>query len=124
MNQNYQALNYLQLGKEGQARAEIFKFRLAVSDAKDIWQKELDSARILMREKSMDLDHGLRNQKEGALYEDLLRARNFVPSNLPEFVNPAAIYLEALFFLHGTNEKSDFDKARFSLRELYGIYSG
>ena len=118
----YQALNYLQLGKEGQARAEIFKIRQAVSDAKEIWKKELDAARILMREKSMDLDNGLRNQIEGSLHSDLLRARSLVPSNLPDFVNPAAIYLEALFFLHGTNEKSDLDKARFSLRELYGLY--
>ena len=45
-----------------------------------------------------------------------------IPPNFPEYVNPAALYLESLYFLHGSGHKDDFEKAAFSLRELLAIF--
>lgn len=117
----YQALNYLQTGKSGPARAEIFKIRQAINDSKQIWRMELESAKNLMKERSVNLDKGLNNQATNPLEKDLRRIREMIPSNLPNFVNPAAIYLESLYFLYHATERSDFDKARFSLQQLLAI---
>ena len=51
----YQALNYLQTGKSGPARAEIFKIRQVINDSKQIWRMELES-QSLMKERSVNLD--------------------------------------------------------------------
>ena len=52
-----------------------------------------------MKKKGFDLDQGINDEGENPLSEERMRIRAMVPSNLPEYVNPAAIYLESLYFL-------------------------
>ena len=59
---------------------------------------ELESAKNLMKERSVNLDKGLNNQATNPLEKDLRRIREMIPSNLPNFVNPAAIYLSLSIF--------------------------
>ena len=118
----YQALNYLQLDEIGRARAEIFKSRQAIEDSREIWKKELQSAQSEMKKKGVDLDQGINGQEENLLKSERLRIRAMVPSNLPEYVNPAAIYLESLYFLRTGTQREDFDKAAFSLRQLASLF--
>jgi len=118
----YQALNFLSLGKDGLARAEIFKTRQAVVDAKEIWKVELDASREAMRRKSIDLEDGSSKSMGTEMDQELAKIKLMIPDNLPEYVNPAAIYLEALYFLHGGTQRDDFEKASFSLREVLAIH--
>ena len=48
---------------------------------------ELESAKNLMKERSVNLDKGLNNQATNPLEKDLRRIREMIPSNLPNFVN-------------------------------------
>lgn len=118
----YQALNYLQLGDKGRARAEIFKIRQAIEDSKQIWEKELSIAKEQMKKKGIELEKGMTALKNNSFENELKRTNNSIPKNFPAFVNPAALYLEALFFLRGGSQKDDFEKAFFSLRQLAMIY--
>jgi uncharacterized protein len=118
----YQALNYLQLDEKGRARAEIFKSRQAIEDSKEIWKKELIVAQSNMKKKGVDLDQGINAEGKNLLRDERLRIRAMVPSNLPEYVNPAAIYLESLYFLRTGSQREDFDKAAFSLRQLASLF--
>jgi len=118
----YQALNYLQLDQKGRARAEIFKSRQAIDDSKAIWKKELLAAQSEMKKKGVDLNQGINAQEKSSLTEERLRIKAMVPSNLPEYVNPAAIYLESLYFLRTGTQREDFDKAAFSLRQLSSLF--
>ena len=118
----YQALNYLQLDDKGRARAEIFKSRQAIEDSKEIWKKELQAAQSAMNKKGIDLDRGMDGDGKHALNEELQKLRALVPPNLPEYVNPAVIYLEALYFLRGGTQREDFEKAAFSLRQLVTLF--
>ncbi len=118
----YQALNYLQLDEKGRARAEIFKSRQAIEDSKEIWKKELLAAQSGMKEKGIDLDRGMNEDGNHAVNEELRKLRALVPPNLPEYVNPAVIYLEALYFLRGGTQREDFEKAAFSLRQLVTLF--
>lgn len=118
----YQALNYLQLEEKGRARAEIFKSRQAIDDSKAIWKKELLAAQSEMEKKGVVLDQGINTQEKSSLTEERLRIKAMVPPNLPEYVNPAAIYLESLYFLRTGTQREDFDKAAFSLRQLASLF--
>ena len=105
MMRYYQALNYLQKGDDGRARAEIFKIRQAIDDSKQIWKKELEIAQAEMNKKNIDLEKGLESGNEEPIQSDILRIKKIVPDNFPVFVNPAAIYLEALYFLRWRKAK-------------------
>tara|TARA_A100001015_G_scaffold318769_1_gene439636 strand:- start:739 stop:2166 length:1428 start_codon:yes stop_codon:yes gene_type:complete len=118
----YQALNFFEIGKKKRARAEIFKIRQALQDAKEIWKSELDASREAMRRKSIDLDKGITQINDVILTHEMEIIRAQVPSNLPEYMNPAAIYFESLYFLHGALQRDDFEKAEFSLKQLLSIY--
>jgi hypothetical protein len=118
----YQAINYLQTGDKGRARAEVFKIRQAVDDSKQIWKRELSVAREQMAEKGVDLDDGLEKSQKDEFQDELNRLKAKIPKNYPVFVNPAALYLESLYFLHGGSRKDDFEKAEFTLRQLSSIY--
>ena len=122
MMRYYQALNYLQEGDKGRARAEIFKTRQAIEDSKQIWKKELVIAREQMKKKGVDLDKGMSVSNNDPFHIEFERIKNFVPKNFPIFINPAALYLEALYFLRGGSQKDDFEKAVFSLKQLVSIY--
>ena len=118
----YQALNYLQLDDKGRARAEIFKSRQAIEDSREIWKKELTAAQSNMKKKGVDLDQGINDKGNNPLSEERMRIRAMVPSNLPDYVNPAAIYLESLYFLRTGSRRDDFEKASFSLRQLSALF--
>ena len=118
----YQALNFMEMGEQGRARAEIFKTRQAVQDAKELWRNELDASRELMSKKGIDLEEGIKRADENQLSQEINRLQAMIPPNLGDYVNPAAIYLEALYFLHGGTQRDDFEKAFFSLRQLYTLY--
>jgi uncharacterized protein len=118
----YQALNYLQIKDKGRARAEIFKSRQAVEDSKEIWKKELQAVQSEMDKKGIDLDPKMKEGDKHVLQEELRKIRALVPPNLPEYVNPAVIYLEALYFLRGGTQREDFEKAAFSLRQLLALF--
>jgi hypothetical protein len=123
MLRTYQAHNYLLDGDRGRARAEIFKTRQAIQDSKDLWKLELESAREGAKKRKVDLGKTLSNKSaENSLREEREKIQSMVPSNLPRFVNPAALYLEALYFLHGATQREDFAKAEYSLRQLVSIY--
>jgi hypothetical protein len=122
MMRYYQALNYLQQGDKGRARAEIFKTRQAIEDSKQIWKKELEMAKEQMKKKGIELEKGMSVSNNDPFQIELERIKNFVPKNFPTFVNPAALYLEALYFLRGGSQKDDFEKAVFSLKQLVSIY--
>jgi len=122
MMRMYQALNYLQLEEKGRARAEIFKSRQAIEDARQIWSKELLAAQEEMNRKGINLNRGM-NEKDGSsLQREISRIRSMIPPNLPNYLNPAAIYLEALYFLRGGTQREDFEKASFSLRRLAALF--
>ena len=118
----YQALNFLEIGNMKKARAEIFKTRQALQDAKEIWKAELDASRETMRRKSIDLDKGITQLSDKTFTDEMERIGALVPTTLPEYINPAAMYFESLFFLHGATQRDDFEKAEFSLKQLLGIY--
>ena len=119
----YQAINYMEADDDGRARAEIFKTRQAIADAKLLWKKELDEARESMKKKGVDLDKTLAHPRATGKNDEILaEIRSHVPANLPDFVNPAALYLEATYFLRTGTAPSDFEKAEFSLRELLSIH--
>ena len=119
----YQAHNYLLTGDRGRARAEIFKTRQAIQDSKDLWQVELELARLEAKKQNLNLGKSLEKQDSNhPLHLERKRIQSLVPKNLPAFVNPAALYLEALYFLHMAKEREDFAKAEYSLRQLHAIY--
>ena len=123
MLRTYQAHNYLLEGDRGRARAQVFKTRQAIQDSKDIWELELDSAREQAKKHKIDLSKTLCNHSgENALKEERKKIQSLVPPNLPKFVNPAALYLESLYFLHGASQREDYAKAEYSLRQLTSIY--
>ena len=111
MLRTYQAHNYLLEGDQGRARAEIFKTRQAIQDSKDLWEMELEVAREEAKKRKVDLGKTLSNKSgENSLKEEREKIQSMVPSNLPRFVNPAALYLEALYFLHSATQREDFAK--------------
>ena len=119
----YQAHNYLLSGDHGRARAEIFKTRQAIQDSKDLWKIELAKAREAAKKQNLDLSKSLENHDHtDPLHPERKKIQSLVPKNLPTFVNPAALYLEALYFLHTAKGREDFAKAEFSLRQLSAIY--
>jgi hypothetical protein len=123
MLRTYQAHNYLLEGDQGRARAEIFQTRQAIQDSKDLWKLELEAAREEAKKRKVDLGKTLSNKSgENALLQEREKIRSLVPANLPEFINPAALYLEALYFLHGATQREDFAKAEYSLRQLVSIF--
>ena len=123
MLRTYQAHNYLLEGDQGRARAEIFKTRQAIQDSKDLWKLELNHAREEAKNRKVDLGKTLLNKDGGSPFkEELEKIKSLIPANLPEFVNPAALYLEALYFLHGATQREDFTKSEYSLRQLVSIY--
>ena len=109
-------------GRIRKSEAEIFKTRQAVQDAKELWRNELDASRELMSKKGIDLDEGVKRAEENQLSQEINRLQAMMPPNLGDYVNPAAIYLESLYFLHGGTQRDDFEKAFFSLRQLYTLY--
>lgn len=123
MLRTYQAHNYLLDGDRGRARAEIFKTRQAIDDSKDLWKLELEAAREDAKKRKVDLGKTLSNKSgEHALVQEREKIRSLVPANLPRFINPAALYLEALYFLHGATQREDYAKAEYSLRQLVSIF--
>jgi len=119
----YQAHNHLLLGNHGHARAEFFKTRQANEDSKDLWAFELDHAREEAKKQNLDLVKSLENEDpKNPLFLERKKIQSLVPQNLPSFVNPAAIYFEALYFLHSGKHREDFAKAEYSLRQLHAIY--
>jgi len=123
MLRTYQAHNYLLDGDRGRARAEIFKTRQAIDDSKDLWKLELEAAREDAKKRKVDLGKTLSNKSgENALLQEREKIRSLVPANLPRFINPAALYLEALYFLHGATQREDYAKAEYSLRQLVSIF--
>lgn len=118
----YQGLNFLHTGDFGRARAEIFKIRQAINDAKEIWQMQLDASREVMASRSISLDHDIQKNSGDGLRNELEKVRGMIPSSLPEYINPAALYLESLYFLYGCKSKADIERARFSLRELAVLF--
>ena len=109
----YQALNFMELGKQGRARAEIFKTRQAVQDAKELWNAELTASRELMSKKGIDLDKGFNRAEANQLKEETDRLKAMIPSDLGDYVKPAAIYLETLIFCM-EEPKEMITKKRFS----------
>ena len=123
MLRTYQAHNYLLMGDSGRARAEIFKTRQAIEDAKDIWSKELSVACEESKEKQVDISKTLNaKSSSSALREEKEKIKSLIPSEFPKFINPAALYFESLYFLHGASQREDFAKAEYSLRILSSIY--
>ena len=119
----YQTHNYLLSGDRGRARAEIFKTRQAIQDSKDLWEIELEKAREAAKKENLDLSKSLENHDHtNPLHLERKKIQSLVPKNLPTFVNPAALYFEALYFLHTAKGREDFAKAEFSLRQLSAIY--
>ena len=120
----YQGLNYFQLEDEGRARAQFFRVRARVQDAKDIWKRKLSEA-----EKAESSNLGVKwgriqadptfKKRVSQLY---VEPRTGYYRALPDYVNPWAIHLEALYFLATGEDRSDFEKAEFSLRELRRIF--
>ena len=120
----YQSLNYFQMGDSGRARAQIFRTRARIQDAKDIWRKRLEKAQTVESQKHIVKWQAIRKDPTfvrgvGSLYQE---SRKAYYQALPDYVNPWAIHLEALYFLATGADRSDFEKAEFSLRELHRIY--
>ncbi len=123
MLRTYQAHNYLLAGDRGRARAEIFKTRQAIEDTKDLWSKELSVAREKSVKKQVDLSKTLNAKgSSSALREEKEKIKALIPPEFPKFINPAALYFESLYFLHGASQREDFAKAEYSLRILSSIY--
>ncbi len=119
----YQALNFFATGEKERARAQIFKTRQAIQDAREIWKMELEASRQAMKRRSIDLDEVTRLLRKNNLSNEMDRMKKMIPANLPEYINPAALYFESIFFLHGAKQRDDFEKAEFSLRQLLSIHS-
>ena len=112
----YQALNFMEMGEYGRARAEIFKTRQAVQDAKELWRNELDASRELMSKKGIDLEEGVKRAER-------TKARDQpVASTIPPTEMLTCGYLLGHFIFHGGTQRDDFEKAFFSLRQLYALY--
>jgi len=119
----YQAHNYLLAGEKGLARAAIFKTRQAIEDAKDLWREELKRAHEENQKRKINLEKTLTHLKSSVQYsEQMEKVRSLVPPNFPKFVNPATLYFEALYFLHGGSQQEDFNKAEYSLRLLASLF--
>ena len=123
MLRTYQAHNYLLDGDRGRARAEIFKTRQAIQDSKDLWKwnwrlpaRRRKNARwILAKPYPIKVGRML-------WFRSVKKSLVLFPQTFPEFINPAALYLEALYFLHSATQREDFAKAEYSLRQLVSIF--
>ena len=122
MMRYFQAINYLQLGHKGRARAEIFKIRQAIDDSKQIWKKEMELVSFEMEKKGVDLENGLNHLNNDNFLKKLNRKSSNSSSYYPKFVNPAALYLESLYFLRDGKNRDDFEKAAHTLKILNSIY--
>ncbi len=120
----YQALNYFQMDDDGRARAQIFRIRGRVQDAKDIWKRRL--AELESAESSQKTVKWESIRRDPAFQHELSKLTQEFRSGyyraLPDYVNPWAIHLEALYFLATAKDRSDFEKAEFSFRELQRIF--
>jgi len=120
----YQGLNYFQLGDEGRARAQIFRIRGRVQNAKEIWKLKLEAAETAeSSNRAVKWDAIRRDPAFRQRVKELSNEpRSAYYQALPDYVNPWAIHLEALYFLATGKDRSDYEKAEFSLRELRRIF--
>ncbi|MCH8474485.1 MAG: hypothetical protein LAT55_04570 [Opitutales bacterium] len=134
MLQTYQALNFLHEGEIAEARVILNRLQNQQQEIQRHNARRIDEERERIRteatqvEKSRDSrpfdpsraasDERFQRQLDRA-YRPLQEMEAYA-----DFLNPAALYLEALFFLHRPQIPADLERARFALRRVRGMVPG
>ena len=121
----YKALNYLSLGEPERARPEIIRAYQRQQDAVDENQRRIEKAQEEAAKNNQNQAevNSARNDKEysqalGTVEGDLEGFKFYA-----DYVNPFAVYLDALFFKYTGVDASDLERSRKSfarLQELLG----
>ena len=130
MLHTYKALNYLALGDLENARVELNRSFQRQSDAVQENARRIEQAREEAREEAsgeeasgngLDVDRSMADERFRSQLDDTyahLRALHAYA----DYVNPFAVYLEALYFMgHPWSLTSDLERARVSLERVDGM---
>ncbi|NUO08027.1 MAG: hypothetical protein HUU08_04995 [Candidatus Brocadia sp.] len=115
MMNTYKALNYMELGDYEKARIELIRAYERQKDAVHINSRRIEKAqeegekqKIHVNMDAVNSDKRFKNQFDN-YYADLNQLRAYA-----DYVNPASVYLDGLFFMAQATGNSDLEHARNS----------
>lgn len=115
MMNTYKALNYMELGDYEKARIELIRAYERQKDAVHINSRRIEKAqeegekqKIHVNMDAVNSDKRFKNQFDN-YYADLNQLRAYA-----DYVNPASVYLDGLFFMAQATGNSDLERARNS----------
>lgn len=122
MMNTYKALNYLELGDYEKARVEINRAYERQKDAVLINSKRIEKAQeegkkqnLHVNMRAVNNDERFKNQFSNH-YTDLNQLRAYA-----DYVNPATVYLDGLFFMAQATGNSDLERSRNSFERVLGM---
>lgn len=134
MLQTYQALNFLHEGNIPEARVILNRLQNQQREIQSRNARRIEEERERIRAEATGVEQSRDSRPfdphRAASDERFQRQfeRAFRPLREMEayadFLNPAALYLEVLFFLHRPQIPADLERARFALRQVQGMVPG
>jgi len=119
MMNTYKALNYLELGDYEKARVELYRAYERQKDAVHINSKRIEKAQEEGEKQNLHVnmdkvnnDNRFKNQFDN-YYSDLNQLSAYA-----DYVNPAAVYLDGLFFMTRATGNSDLERSRNSFERV------
>ena len=110
----YKALNYLQLGEYDKARVEFFRAYQRERDAVELNRKRIAQAQEEVNQRGQQEKELAERARTDPGFGAALNSTYAPLQNLQayaDYVNPAAVYLDALFFLCQSTGGSDLERA-------------
>ncbi len=122
MLNTYKALNYLELGDYEKARVELNRAYERQKDAVHLNSRRIENAQtegekqnIHVNMDAVNNDRHFKNQFDN-YYADLNQLRAY-----SDYVNPASVYLDGLFFMAQATGNSDLERSRNSFERVRGM---
>jgi len=122
MMNTYKALNYLELGDYEKARIELNRAYERQKDAVHINSKRIEKAQeegkkqnLHVNMQAVNNDERFKNQFSNH-YTDLNQLKAYA-----DYVNPATVYLDGLFFMTQATGNSDLERSRNSFERVLGM---
>ncbi|MCR4321916.1 MAG: hypothetical protein NUV74_16470 [Candidatus Brocadiaceae bacterium] len=119
MMNTYKALNYLELGDYEKARVELYRAYERQKDAVHINSKRIEKAQEEGEKENLHVnmdkvnnDSRFKNQFDN-YYSDLNQLSAYA-----DYVNPATVYLDGLFFMTRATGNSDLERSRNSFERV------
>lgn len=114
MVNTYKALNYLQLGDLEKARVEFIRTYQRQQDAVRINSERIEKAEQAGKEKSVrSYDDPAVQGRLNSTYSEMNNMKSYAP-----YVNPFAVFMDGLFFLHTALDASDLERANKSFERM------